>query len=76
MLWRSSHHYHFDSNNNHNTYIITMGQQRKYHVADNGDIFKINEDGSFTAIGNASQVECQTSESPRQVKETTTAAFS
>lgn len=30
-----------------------MGQeQKKYHIADNGDVFKINEDGSFTLVGN------------------------
>ncbi len=31
-------------------------EQNKYHVTDNGDIFKVNEDGSFTAIGNVSQI--------------------
>lgn len=31
-----------------------MGQeQKKYHISDNGDIFKFNEDGSFTKLGNA-----------------------
>lgn len=35
-----------------------MGQeQKKFHITDNGDIYKINEDGSFTSIGNASQVD-------------------
>lgn len=33
-----------------------MGQQIKYHIADNGDIFNINEDGSFSTIGNVSQI--------------------
>lgn len=31
-----------------------MGQgQRKYHITDNGDIYKVNNDGSFTSMGNA-----------------------
>lgn len=30
-----------------------MGQQiNKYHVSDDGNIFKVNEDGSFTGMGN------------------------
>lgn len=35
-----------------------MGQQQnKYHIDDKGDIFRINEDDSFTYIGNASQLD-------------------
>lgn len=31
-----------------------MGQrQQKYHITDNGDIYKVNNDGSFTSMGNA-----------------------
>lgn len=31
-----------------------MGQQpNKYHINPEGDIFKVNEDGSFTSLGNA-----------------------
>lgn len=34
-----------------------MGQeQKKYHIADDGRIFQINDDGSFTAIGNVNQM--------------------
>ncbi len=34
-----------------------MGQeQKKYHIADNGDIFKINEDGSFTLVSNIEHI--------------------
>lgn len=34
-----------------------MGQeQKKYHIADNGDIFKLNEDGSFTFVSNIEQI--------------------
>ena len=28
----------------------------KYHVTDDGDIFRINDDGSFTSIGNAEKM--------------------
>lgn len=35
---------------------ITMGQeQKKYHITAEGDVYKINEDGSFTSLGNAEQ---------------------
>ncbi len=34
-----------------------MGQEyKKYHIADNGDIFKINEDGSFTLVSNIENI--------------------
>lgn len=26
---------------------------KKYHITDNGDIYKVNDDGSFTSMGNA-----------------------
>lgn len=30
-----------------------MGQQsNKYHISDNGDVFRVNQDGSFTSMGN------------------------
>lgn len=30
-----------------------MGQlQNKYHIADDGSVYKVNEDGSFTSMGN------------------------
>lgn len=33
-----------------------MGQeQKKYHITDDGDIYKVNKDGSFTAMGNAEE---------------------
>lgn len=52
-----------------------MGQeQKKYHVADNGDIFKINEDGSFTAIGNASQVDSKNPEANSNATHTQSSA--
>ncbi|MCM1449480.1 MAG: sel1 repeat family protein [Clostridiales bacterium] len=35
-----------------------MGQEpKKYHISDNGDIFKVNEDGSFTELGNAEELD-------------------
>lgn len=37
-----------------------MGQQIKYHITDNGDIFKINEDGSFSTIGNIQSLNTNT----------------
>lgn len=38
-----------------------MGQeQNKYHIADNGDIFKINEDGSFTLVSNIEHITSHT----------------
>lgn len=34
-----------------------MGEKpKKYHVTDEGDIFRINEDGSFTSMGNAEKM--------------------
>ncbi|MGN0225643.1 MAG: hypothetical protein ACI4A7_06135 [Prevotella sp.] len=33
-----------------------MGQeQKKYHITDNGDIYRVNNDGSFTSMGNAEE---------------------
>lgn len=33
-----------------------MGEiPKKYHITDNGDIYKVNDDGSFTSMGNAEQ---------------------
>ncbi len=29
---------------------------KKYHITDNGDIYKVNEDGSFTSMGNAEKM--------------------
>lgn len=40
-----------------------MGEkQKKYHVTDDGDIFRINDDGSFTSIGNAEKMSGSKSE--------------
>lgn len=34
-----------------------MGETpKKYHVTDDGDVFRINEDGSFTSMGNAEKM--------------------
>lgn len=39
---------------------LTMGQvEKKYHIDENGNIFKVNDDGSFTDIGNVSVIESQ-----------------
>lgn len=38
------------------TAIPPMGKEsKKYHVTDDGDIFRVNDDGSFTSLGNAEQ---------------------
>lgn len=29
---------------------------KKYHITDNGDIYKVNDDGSFTSMGNAEKM--------------------
>lgn len=34
-----------------------MGEQpKKYHITDEGDVFRINDDGSFTSMGNAEKM--------------------
>lgn len=34
-----------------------MGEKpKKYHVTDDGDVYRINDDGSFTSMGNAEQM--------------------
>ncbi len=38
-----------------------MGENpKKYHVTDDGDIYRINEDGSFTSMGNAEKMSSNT----------------
>ena len=40
-----------------------MGQtnlENKYHVNSNGDIFKVNDDGSFTNLGNVEELQNKT----------------
>lgn len=40
-----------------------MGETpKKYHVTDEGDVFRINEDGSFTSMGNAEKMSEQKTE--------------
>lgn len=35
-----------------------MGQQlNKYHISDDGKIYRINDDGSFTSVGNFDEIE-------------------
>ncbi len=35
-----------------------MGQEpNKYHISDNGNVYRINEDGSFTSVGNIESIE-------------------
>lgn len=35
-----------------------MGQQlNKYHMTDDGKVYRVNEDGSFTSIGNVEDLE-------------------
>lgn len=47
-----------------------MGQQsNKFHVSDDGKIFRINEDGSFTELGNANDL--HTPKEEHTVKEPT-----
>ena len=34
-----------------------MGQERgKYHISKGGQVYRINEDGSFTELGNAEEL--------------------
>ena len=41
-----------------------MGQElKKYHVADDGSIYQINDDGSCTSIGNVNSFKQQTPKS-------------
>ncbi len=42
-----------------------MGQQpNKYHISDDGNVYKINEDGSYTLIGNIETIERKISANP------------
>lgn len=42
-----------------------MKQTKKYHVTDDGDVYRINDDGSFTSMGNAEKMsEPQSAEAP------------
>lgn len=39
-----------------------MGQQpNKYHISDDGKVYRINEDGSFTSVGNIEDIEMKSS---------------
>lgn len=43
-----------------------MGENpKKYHVTDDGDVYRVNEDGSFTSMGNAEKMS-----SPNQTEKT------
>ena len=43
-----------------------MGENpKKYHVTDDGDVYRVNEDGSFTSMGNAEKMS-----SPTQTEKT------
>ncbi|MDE6278283.1 MAG: hypothetical protein K2M06_09290, partial [Muribaculaceae bacterium] len=39
-----------------------MGHQpNKYHISDDGTVYRINEDGSFTSVGNIEDIEKESS---------------
>lgn len=48
-----------------------MGQgPKKYHISDDGQVYRINDDGSFTSVGNIEDIEKKTSSAPIIGKQT------
>ena len=46
-----------------------MGQlPNKYHITDEGKVFRINDDGSFTKVGNIEDIETKPSDNESEIK--------
>lgn len=45
-----------------------MGRETKYHITKDGDIYKVNDDGSLTSMGNAEDKKIMPADEPEECK--------